>query len=437
VPTELLLAAKTHIDNVIREMSMLGVGRANGEPLSQSMSRLIEAATIDFAEARTEVKRQALQAEANGSSVTHLELLLPVDVADAGERYLAALEEADRHARSARLLTITAPSSHRVLRQWYVRSIVDQLRALERGGTPSEPEPFAAALAAEVDRLSHLEDDAEGLALIQSLNSSLSAATTPDEMASLVVELSARYLGIQTVRVFLATSHGTLRSAAWFSAHRTDPDPYDEFALNADLPGAAVARTRESVFMRSRREIYERFPYLDGYYRDERTLHILPVAVGETTLGLLAMTFRSGQLANDDQLQLVHVLADALAQALARVQGHQADRGGRRVHPASCSGRTSHHRLLHTRASQSTPEPWRRGSRRAKVVPRVGVASDPFRLAGLEGMERDVVFPNRPDHVDHSSTDRGRVRGVVCGIRPKTIDAFSTPRRRSSMAPSV
>jgi hypothetical protein len=83
-----------------------------------------------------------------------------------------------------------------------------------------------------------------------------------------------------------------------------------------------VARNGEPIFLKSRQEIYERLPELQGHYSDERTLHILPLALGEAILGLLAITFLGGQLANDDQLQFVNALADVLAQAVARVQPH-------------------------------------------------------------------------------------------------------------------
>jgi len=162
IPTEFLLAAKTQIDNVVRELSLW---RSGSTPLKDELSgsaiRLIEAVTIDFREARNEIKRQALNAAADGRPVTDLELHLPADAADAGERYLAALDEADRYARSARLLTLAAPASHRILRQWYVRSVVDQLRAMARGDIPPAPEPFTAVVVAEVDRL------AQALARIQ------------------------------------------------------------------------------------------------------------------------------------------------------------------------------------------------------------------------------------------------------------------------------
>ena len=76
-----------------------------------------------------ELKRQASDAAARGRPVTDLDLHFPADTADAGERYLAALDEADRYAPRPVCSPWLRPLSHRLLRQWYVRSIIDQLRA--------------------------------------------------------------------------------------------------------------------------------------------------------------------------------------------------------------------------------------------------------------------------------------------------------------------
>ena len=99
-----------------------------------------------------------LNVAARGDAETELVLELPVSAADAGERYLEALDAADRYARASRLLTLSAPVLHRVFRRWYVEALIDQLRAADYG-EPAPPVPlFPQALAAEVDRLSKLED---------------------------------------------------------------------------------------------------------------------------------------------------------------------------------------------------------------------------------------------------------------------------------------
>jgi GAF domain-containing protein len=125
------------------------------------------------------------------------------------------------------------------------------------------------------------------------------------------------------VRVFLATNRGTFRSAAWHSTQKLTPDLYEEFSLEADLPEAQVLRTGEPMFLKSRHQIYQQVPELEGYYPDERTLHLLPVTVAGRSRGLLAITFLGRQLSDDDQRDLARALADVLAQALARVQPPQ------------------------------------------------------------------------------------------------------------------
>jgi hypothetical protein len=154
IPTALLVAAKAHIDNVVRELTLLRTGQASGvTELAPAMAVLIATVTGEFAEARAEVKQQAAAAAARGDIVTDLELRLPLSYADAGQRYLAALDEADRYARSARLLTMAPPPSHRAFRQWYVGSLVEQLRAVASGRPPPQAGPLAAVLALELDRL--------------------------------------------------------------------------------------------------------------------------------------------------------------------------------------------------------------------------------------------------------------------------------------------
>lgn len=154
IPTALLLAAKSHIDNLTRELLLLQRGEhASGSTLPPAMTSLIETVTGRFSEVRSEIKRQAAAAAGRGEAVVDLELHVPVSHADEGERYLAAVEEADQYARSSQLLTLAPPPSHRALRRWYVGSLVEQLRALGAGRVPAPPEPLAAVLAARLDEM--------------------------------------------------------------------------------------------------------------------------------------------------------------------------------------------------------------------------------------------------------------------------------------------
>jgi hypothetical protein len=169
VPTELLLAAKTHIENVVRELALMAPDHPDEPGLPTSTVDKLARVAHDFSEARLEIKSQAVDAARRGDAFTDLVLSLPQSAAAAGLRYLAALDEADRQARAARLLTVAAPPSHRVFREWYVREIVTQLRDAGLGRPTFSPTPFSLVLAAELDRvagdselhlLAHARDDA-------------------------------------------------------------------------------------------------------------------------------------------------------------------------------------------------------------------------------------------------------------------------------------
>jgi anti-sigma regulatory factor (Ser/Thr protein kinase) len=153
IPTDLLLAAKAHVDNVVRELTLVRGGGVVGGALAPVAASLVSTVTEGFAEARDQLKRLALAAAERGDPETEVELRLPASYAEAGERYLVALDQVDRHARAAKLLTIAPPLSHRILRRWYVQAIGEQLRALSSGRRPHPPKPLSAVFAARLDDL--------------------------------------------------------------------------------------------------------------------------------------------------------------------------------------------------------------------------------------------------------------------------------------------
>lgn len=318
VPTELLLQAKGHIDNIVRELTLASHAGTGSQALAPEMTALIQSVTKDFADARAEIKRQALLAAERGEPFTELVLTMPLSAAEAGERYLQALDQADRFARTARLLTLAPPRSHRLFREWYVRAIVEQLRAAGSGETPPAPTPFSDVLTAEVDRLPDLEESQSRLGLLQRISHDLATASTTLRVAEVVVDAISSYPGIESVR-FYELAGGILRSIGWRGGG-PGAEVYDEIPLDADLPGAEVARTGEGLFMRSLAQIYELFPTLTGYYGGERSLHVSPLRVQDEIIGLLALTFHGGEVADDSQLQFVDAIADTAAYALDRTR---------------------------------------------------------------------------------------------------------------------
>jgi GAF domain-containing protein len=335
VSTELLLAAKAHIDNVVREMTLLKADQAaGGNPMPEPIARLVDVVTGEFGYARSEIKRQALAAANRGDSEVELVLTLPASAAYSGERYLAALDAADRYARASRLLTVSAPVLHRVFRRWYVEALIEQLRAAQAGDPPPRPPEFSEALAAEVERLSSLDDTWDRLQLLQRITRELTGAATFADITAVIMRNALGDLGAQNVRVYLLEDDGVLRSAAVGGDNPAANDPaYNELRLDADLPGSIAVRTGAAMFFRNRDHLAARFPQLAGIYPQETSLHVAPLRVGEHVLGVLTIAFDAvTDVDEDTQVRFVGAVADALAQAFERALAmERADSARRRL----------------------------------------------------------------------------------------------------------
>ena len=144
VPTDLLVAAKRHVDNLVREFALAARGEQSGAtaPVPAPLAALIERIVDRFESARLEMKRQANAALEQGLPRTNLVLHLSADTADAAEEYLHALDEIDAYCRANRLLTLETPPQHRIFRQWYIGEIAKQVRAATAGTGPVEPVSF-------------------------------------------------------------------------------------------------------------------------------------------------------------------------------------------------------------------------------------------------------------------------------------------------------
>jgi serine phosphatase RsbU (regulator of sigma subunit)/anti-sigma regulatory factor (Ser/Thr protein kinase) len=320
VPTSLLLAAKSHIDNVVREFELVktehereGIA-SNGVP-----ARLIESVTRSFASARTDIKRQAVEAASRGDAETDLVLRQPARAAEAGEEYLAALDEADRYARAARLLTLEAPPLHQLFRRWYVQALVDQIRAQASGVQVDDPPTLLQVLSEEVAELATLRASWERLQLLQKVTAELTGASSLEEISATVVDNAVEFLGALTGRVYLLGDDGKLRSLATRGGTGDWVTSYHEMDIDADLPGPQVVRSGTPMFLRNVAEIEERYPELAKVYDRDRSLHVTPLTIGDHRLGVFTLTFPGGgRLDEATQLSFVRSLADALAQALER-----------------------------------------------------------------------------------------------------------------------
>jgi serine phosphatase RsbU (regulator of sigma subunit)/anti-sigma regulatory factor (Ser/Thr protein kinase) len=325
VPTGLLLQAKAHIDNLVREFT-LAAGGASGASsrMPADLAALVPTVVHAFSAARTAIKRQALAAAARGDVETRLTLTLPASAAEAGERYLNALDEADGYARSARLLTLETPPVHRVFRRWYVESLVAQLRRQVAGESPAGQPSFLERLAAEFTQIAPMRDAAQRLALLQRVTAELTGARDVSDVCGVVVANATGVLGARSAGIYRLGEDGMFRLAAAAGNDGVVPG-YAEFPALAPLPGGDAVRTRAPVVIRHVAELAERYPALAGIYPDERTLLVAPLVVGDHELGVLSLTFVDhGTIDEQTQLTLLTTLADVSAQALERAMATSA-----------------------------------------------------------------------------------------------------------------
>ena len=334
VPTDLLLAAKAHVDNVVRELALVRAGAATGDTagVPAHLARLLEDVVTGFADARNAIKRQALEAAAKGEERVRLRLTLPPSAAAAGERYLAGLDDADAYARASRLLTLEAPPQHRVFRHWYVRSLVTQLRRSAAGETAELPPTFEQYLLGEVEAIADAQRASDRAARLQRVAGALASSATPTDVADVVVGAAVAALGAQA-GVLLLAERGLVTGVAGQVGYDTPViDRIVKSARTEPMPAALTASTGEPVWVESPEERDARFPTLAGIEPTVVSLCVVPLAVAGEVRGLLRFSFSEVRLFDTEEREFVLALAAQAAQAIERARLYDAqDRLARRL----------------------------------------------------------------------------------------------------------
>ena len=324
VPTTLLLDAKAHVDNLIREFTLVAAGAQSGvsAKVPPHLTELIETVGHRFAEARLSIKHQALEAARRGDSHTDLELNLPIGAAAAGEDYLRALDESDAYCRAVRLLTLETPPQHRVFRHWYVEEIVRQVRAAAAGAPPPAPKSFEQRLLEEVGNVAAAARAADRAARLYAVAGALGAAGTPEAVSLAVLQEGVAALGASGGALVMAAGSnrlavpGTVGYDEEVLARLRDESP------DAELPAAVALRTGDPVWLESREERDQRFPELEGRERSTVAMCAVPLIVQGRRLGALRFSFEEPRLFDEDERRFVLALAGLAAQALDRARLH-------------------------------------------------------------------------------------------------------------------
>ena len=321
VPTALLLAAKGHVDNVVREFALAAAGASTGVTggMPLHLADLLDAVDA-FAEARLAVKRQALEAVSRGEPTTRLALDLSPDAAAAAERYLHALDEVDAYCRAMRMLTLETPPQHRVFRHWYIGELVAQLREAAAGRTAPPPQSFQERLLAELDRVAAAQRVSERAARLYSVAAALATAATPEDVAAAVLNEGVAALQAAAGGLLLATDDDHLELPGAVGYDDEVVARLRNESRDAELPAAVALRTGEPVWLESRVERDTRFPELVGFEAQTVSMCAVPLEVQGRRLGALRFSFTEPRLFDEDERRFVLTLAAQSAQALDRTQ---------------------------------------------------------------------------------------------------------------------
>lgn len=328
VPTNLLLSAKAHVDNLVREFTLVSSSGPAAGPGDPHLAALIETVTHQFAEARQAIKRQAVEAAGAGRPRTRIRLTLPERAADEGLDYLAALDESDAYARAARLLTLETPPQHRAFRRWYITSLVRQLRAAARGEVPGPIPTFEQYLLDEYAVVAAAERAADRSSRLHDVTASLAGAVTVGEVGQAVVSQSVRALRASGgVLIVVEGDRLTAPGVVGYDARVVELLKAE--SLDAQLPAAVALQTSKPVWVESREERDAWFPELADLEPSTVSMCAVPVAFAGRTRGVLRFSFDTPRLFDETERKFVLAVAAQTAQALDRAHLVVAERSTR------------------------------------------------------------------------------------------------------------
>jgi anti-sigma regulatory factor (Ser/Thr protein kinase) len=130
-PVELSLRQDQHLDELVRELTLISAGWNN--PESEGLAHRLEAILRSPAQARSVGRRQAQEALVRGDRYVDVEMAMPREFSNEVRRLDDAVREADVLCEERRLLTLASTPELREFRAWMVAEITAQV---EHGAAP-------------------------------------------------------------------------------------------------------------------------------------------------------------------------------------------------------------------------------------------------------------------------------------------------------------
>ncbi|MCW2622851.1 MAG: hypothetical protein JWL64_2453 [Frankiales bacterium] len=314
-PVALLVAAKDHLDSVLRELTLAEGGSSLPVEVVEPMVRAVRR----FGPARAQLRAQLAAATARGDSRVQLTFRLPVEQAAFGEQYLRVLARADAFARDRRLLSLESSVEHRVLREWYVHGLVRGLRQVA-AGQPQEPGgTFEDRLLEELHVLERSRRATEMGALLQQVTARLAEAETVTEIARIAVAEGVAALAAAGGSLTRRDAGATVASAEVGDdlslAARYAATP---LRLRPAGPSTEVLRTGKAVWVQGREDRDARFPHLAQMQPRAVAIAVVPLFAGKDLVGALRLSWPEPRVFSEPERAFLDGLAVQAGQALAR-----------------------------------------------------------------------------------------------------------------------
>ncbi|WP_123389986.1 SpoIIE family protein phosphatase [Nocardioides aurantiacus] len=170
------------------------------------------------------------------------------------------------------------------------------------------------------------EQAAERLALLQTITSRLARADDRDQVLLAVVDTLVGPLGASRVGVYLREG-SVYRAAAGVSvapargATEAPQRPqHAEFPAEGDNPVAVCAAERRPLVHESVADLAARFPRVGAAVTGMEASVLLPLVVGERTLGVLALAWREPRVFDAVELDWLRSAVEQLSLALLQVE---------------------------------------------------------------------------------------------------------------------
>lgn len=137
ISASLLNGAKTHLDDLLRDLDLVLEGVQSGTQTDEGLVALayrVTQAAAEVMEFRNEIRRQVVAALCRHAETIDLELDIPVSMRSRLVEYRDAMDEADEFCVAGRLLVPPAPPEHVEFRRWKLDRVISHLPTQECPG---------------------------------------------------------------------------------------------------------------------------------------------------------------------------------------------------------------------------------------------------------------------------------------------------------------